>query len=233
MDNTPAHLDRGFRFLRRLAPPCARRFRGFTLIELLVVIAIIGILSSLLLPAIAGARERAKAIKVHAELYGLGLALEMYSDDYENRLPPVRVNCNTDLADHWCQFPVELAEQGYLPKGDRPGMAANMEDVFNPGHTYKYAAPGPKLLNGDPDGNYTVWVPDDFPNCESKTGAKYSSQDKSPMRWIIWSMGPRPDSAKNALAHLPVDAASWYRRTGDGGVLIRSATHEGMEFKSP
>jgi prepilin-type N-terminal cleavage/methylation domain-containing protein len=108
---------------------------AFTLIELLVVIAIIAILAALILPALAHAKEKAKAVKVHAELYGLGLALQMYADDNDNQLPPVRVNCNTDLADHWCQFPVELAEQGYLPKGDRPGMAANMEDVFNRGHT--------------------------------------------------------------------------------------------------
>ena len=81
------------------------RSPGFTLVELLVVIAIIAILASLLLPALAGAKEKAKVAKVHAELYGVGLALEMYADDHEGQLPPVRVNCNTDLSTHWCQFP--------------------------------------------------------------------------------------------------------------------------------
>ena len=122
------------------------------MVELLVVIAIIAVLVSRLLPALARAKERAKVVKVHAELYGVGLALEMYADDHAGELPPVRVNCNSDLYAHWCQFPPELADQGYLPKSDRPGMAAYMEDVFNPGHTYKYATPGPQILNDTPGG---------------------------------------------------------------------------------
>ena len=163
---------------------------GFTLIELLVVIAIIAVLAALLLPALARAKEKAKVTKAHAELYGVGLALEMYADDNENQPPPVRVNCNTDLADHWCQFPVELVDQGYLPRGNRPGMAANMEDVFNPGHTYKYASPGPQLLNDAPGGHFQVWAPDDVPACATNSGRYYSTRAESPVRWVIWSVGP-------------------------------------------
>ena len=98
----------------------------------------------------------------------------MYSEDNAGKLPPVRVNCNTDLATHWCQFPVELVEQRYLGAGSKPDMAANMEDVFNPDHTYKYAAPGPQLLNNAPGGNYQFWVPNDLPNCASTNGQYYS-----------------------------------------------------------
>jgi prepilin-type N-terminal cleavage/methylation domain-containing protein len=223
---------------RPAASPAIRSLRAgpraaFTLVELLVVIAIIGILASLLLPALARSKEKAKAIKVHAELYGLGLALQMYADDNENRLPPVRVNCNTDLADHWCQFPVELAEQGYLPKGNRPGLAANMEDVFNPGHTYKYAAPGPQLLNDSPGDNFKIWVPADFPACASTNGQWIASLAESPVRWVVWSLGPRPGSAKRQSSRAPLAATSWYRRAGDAGVLLRMATSDGLQFKSP
>jgi prepilin-type N-terminal cleavage/methylation domain-containing protein len=206
---------------------------AFTLVELLVVFAILAILAALLLPALARGKEKAKAVKVHAELYGLGLALEMYSDDHENRLPPVRVNCNTDLSDHWCQFPTELAERGYLPKGKRPGMAANMEDTFNPGHTYKYAAPGPQLLNDSPGGNFKVWVPSDFPECLSSSGQWVSSAATSSVRWVVWSLGPRPDSPKSQSSRAPLAGSSWYRRTGDSGVLVRLATGEGLQVKSP
>lgn len=210
-----------------------RQREAFTLVELLVVIAILALLAALLLPALARAKEKARVVKVHAELYGVGLALEMYADDHEGALPPVRVNCNSDLYSHWCQFPVELAEQGYLPKGDRPGMAANMEDVFNPGHTYKYATPGPQILNDTPGGNFKVWVPDDFPECVAASGRYYSARNDSPLRWVIWSMGPKPEGAKALDSRAPVAARSWYRRTGDGGVIARMATKEGMQFKTP
>ncbi len=130
--------------------PIRPQRQAFTLIELLVVIAISAILVAMLLPALSRSKERAKVIKVHVELEGVGLALEMYSDDNASKLPPVRVNCNTDLATHWCQFPVELVEQHYLGAWDKPGMAANMEDVFNPNHTYKYAAPGPSCSTALP-----------------------------------------------------------------------------------
>ncbi len=206
---------------------------GFTLIELLVVIVVIGVLASLLLPALSMAKEKAKVAKVHAELYGVGLALEMYSDDHEGQLPPVRVDCNTDLSTHWCQFPIELATDGYLPRGDKPGLAANMEDVFNRGHSYKYATPGPQLLNGSSGGNFRLWVPDDFPMCATNSGKYYSTREGSPARWVVWSLGPKPDSAKTQDDHAPLTGASWYRRTRDSGVIARMSTREGVQLKTP
>ncbi|MCL5098816.1 MAG: prepilin-type N-terminal cleavage/methylation domain-containing protein [Candidatus Omnitrophica bacterium] len=206
---------------------------GFTLVELLVAIGILAILAGLLLPALARAKEKAKVARVHAELYGLGLALEMYADDHDGQLPPVRANCNTDLAEHWCQFPVELAEQHYLPGGDQPGMAVNMADLFNPNHTYKYAAPGPYLLNGSPGGTFKLWVPSDFPLCSSTNGQWYSSPKEAPVRWVVWSLAPRPDSARSQDPHAPLASSSWYSHAGDGGVIARFATRDGLQVKCP
>jgi len=71
---------------------------GFTLIELLVVVAIIGLLLSILLPALQGARQSARATKCLAQLHVLGQGIQIYTNDYRDALPPGRLpkidNCN-------------------------------------------------------------------------------------------------------------------------------------------
>src|SRR6187401_2984769 len=68
------------------------RKTGFTLIELLVVIAIIAILASMLLPALAKAKEAGKRITCVNGLRQLGLSMQMYADDQEGLQPPRTIN---------------------------------------------------------------------------------------------------------------------------------------------
>jgi prepilin-type N-terminal cleavage/methylation domain-containing protein/prepilin-type processing-associated H-X9-DG protein len=61
--------------------------RGFTLIELLVVIAIIAILAAILFPVFAQARDKARAAGCLSNTKQIGVALQMYAQDYDETLP--------------------------------------------------------------------------------------------------------------------------------------------------
>jgi prepilin-type N-terminal cleavage/methylation domain-containing protein/prepilin-type processing-associated H-X9-DG protein len=64
-----------------------RKQRAFTLIELLVVIAIIAVLLAILIPSLGKAREKVKDTSCKANLKSIGLALQMYLDAYDRKIP--------------------------------------------------------------------------------------------------------------------------------------------------
>lgn len=119
------------------------RRQGFTLVELLVVIAIIGVLVSMLLPAVQAAREAARRMSCGNNMKQLGLALHQYHDKYK-LFPPDAIylgnqkNTNSAPADvrnfTWCSLLLPYMEQ--QPLHDRinfsvPGWAQTVANQGN------------------------------------------------------------------------------------------------------
>ena len=82
-----------------------RTKRGFTLIELLVVIAIIAILAAILFPVFAKAREKARQTSCLSNMKQIGLAMMMYTQDYDETYVPYKYNVPS-LGDdvYWSQI---------------------------------------------------------------------------------------------------------------------------------
>lgn len=97
---------------------------GFTLVELLVVVAILGILVSMLLPAIQHARESARYIRCCNNLRQIGLATHMYRDLQRGYFP------NADLTGN---FSFRMRTGGKTPndpfaKPETFGLAGVLEE---------------------------------------------------------------------------------------------------------
>lgn len=99
-----------------------KRSAKFTLIELLVVVAIIAILAGMLLPALNGARKKAREIECWNRIKGLGMVWIQYVNNYSDRLLPVARQDKRIHAEI-------LGEDGYF--GNLRFAVSGVDDMFN------------------------------------------------------------------------------------------------------
>ncbi len=116
--------------------------QGFTLIELLVVITIISILAAILFPVFARARENARRTSCQSNLKQIGIAMSMYSQDYDERLVPQAIYGPNKTGDgqtsfnwNYCLDPYIKSEQVYLcPSRNQQTMVRYNEPETNYGY---------------------------------------------------------------------------------------------------
>jgi prepilin-type N-terminal cleavage/methylation domain-containing protein/prepilin-type processing-associated H-X9-DG protein len=138
--------------------------RAFTLVELLVVIAIIGVLVSLLLPAVQSAREAARRSQCSNNLRQLALAAQNFHDTYRKLPSSVRPSGLTPLpriSGHIPLLPFIEQKNAY----DQYDQTKNWNDPANALATRLLirsficpATPEPKRLDGLPEAS--PWTPD-------------------------------------------------------------------------
>ena len=117
---------------------------AFTLIELLVVIAIISILAALLLPALAGAKERARRTNCRNHIRQFLLATRLYGDDNEQRLPTGASDNANPIDEHIPVISTNmrtalLAYAGHFKILHCPSLGAPFDDIrgwYEPGYGY-------------------------------------------------------------------------------------------------
>lgn len=86
----------------------ANAAHGFTLVELLVVIAVIGILASLVLPALSSAKDRAVRIQCLNNLRQFNMGLIMYGNESHDHMPDFTIG---PPSGHWAwDLPISVAD---------------------------------------------------------------------------------------------------------------------------
>ena len=163
------------------------RKKGFTLVELLVVIAIIALLMGILMPALARVRQIAFRMVCGTNLSGLGKAMLIYSNDYEEEFPRAggRNSVWTQMIPNW------MADNRYTAYGlqaDGSGGNATITSSFY--LLVKYAEVTPKsfICKGD----------------SGTTEFKMSQVGAGQMELIdAWDFGPEASEHCSYSYHMP------------------------------
>jgi prepilin-type N-terminal cleavage/methylation domain-containing protein/prepilin-type processing-associated H-X9-DG protein len=118
--------------------------RAFTLIELLVAIAIIAVIASLLLPALAQTRARARAVSCRNNLKQWGQATHFFTLDNDGLLPKDGAPNGTSIDEGWyIDLPRVLRFPSY------PELAWRTNATIDPGHSIWICPSNPRRSNSN------------------------------------------------------------------------------------
>lgn len=118
--------------------------RGFTLIELLVVIAIIGVLASVVMASLNGARVKSRDAARAAQIQQVKVAMELYYDDHDGYIascaaPTMFLYQQTGLDPYMSTLPKDPTYAGtgddyqYCGNLNSYGIRIRFEDPNRPG----------------------------------------------------------------------------------------------------
>jgi len=122
--------------------------KGFTLVELLVVIAIIALLMGILMPALARVRQIAFRMVCGTNLSGIGKAMLIYANDYEDELPRSGGR-NSEWAETIPDWLALNRFGAYNVLADGSGGTANISSCFYLLVKYVEVTPKSFLCKGD------------------------------------------------------------------------------------
>ncbi|MHC4330574.1 MAG: prepilin-type N-terminal cleavage/methylation domain-containing protein [Planctomycetota bacterium] len=163
------------------------RRKGFTLVELLVVIAIIALLMGILMPALSRVRQVAFRMVCGTNLSGIGKAMLIYANDYDDELPRSggRNSTRAVTIPDW-QAANRFGAYGVSANGE--GGVGSISSCFY--LLVKYSEVTPKSFLCKGDSGTTEFKP-----------ANYGAGNRDLID--LWDFGPQPREHCSYAYHMP------------------------------